>query len=343
MNRKLLGLALLAGIGVAQAAAAQDFDDRWYLTVGAGANIQDHARNTDDVPFGTLGLGKFLTPRWSLDGELNYQNPSSDAPGASNWTQYGISLDLRRHFISPTRKLNPYLLFGIGDERSEEGYLPGVDRKGDYPAAKVGVGLQSTMNRIGLRAELAYRYTFDDDAISPTLAKNLGDVAAAKDDAKSGYGDVLAQVALLIPLGQKALAVAPPPPAPVVRPAAPVPAAPPKITIDLNGVNFDTNKATLRPDAIEILDTASEILSRYPELRVEVAGHTDLCGEAGYNQKLSEARARTVYDYLVKKGTAASRLEGPHGYGETRPLVQTPQTSPACKNETNRRTELNVL
>ena len=47
------------------------------------------------------------------------------------------------------------------------------------------------------------------------------------------------------------------------------------VSIDLKGVNFDFDKATLRPDAVAILSEAIEILKRYPELRVEVAGHTD--------------------------------------------------------------------
>jgi OmpA-OmpF porin, OOP family len=114
------------------------------------------------------------------------------------------------------------------------------------------------------------------------------------------------------------------------------------LTIDLRGVNFDFDKSTLRPDAIAILDEAVGILAKYPEIRVEVAGHTDLCGPDGYNQKLSESRAKAVYDYLTSKGIASSRLAGPNGYGEGRPLEPTAQTFPACKNEKNRRTELNV-
>jgi len=117
---------------------------------------------------------------------------------------------------------------------------------------------------------------------------------------------------------------------------------PVQVAIDLKGVNFDFDKSTLRPDAVSILNEAVSILQRYPDLRVEVAGHTDLCGSDTYNQGLSERRARAVYDYLTSNGVDAGRLVGPNGYGESRPLVQTPQTLPDCKNETNRRTELNV-
>jgi OOP family OmpA-OmpF porin len=114
------------------------------------------------------------------------------------------------------------------------------------------------------------------------------------------------------------------------------------LTIDLRGVNFDFDKDTLRADSIAILDEAVAILSKYPELRVEVAGHTDECGADGYNQGLSDRRAKVVYEYLAGKGIDSARLSGPNGYGETRPLEELGDAYPGCKSERNRRTELNV-
>ena len=65
MNKKLLCVALLGGLSVAQAAQAQDFDDRWYITGSTGMNFQDNDRDTEDAIFGTLGFGKFINPNWS--------------------------------------------------------------------------------------------------------------------------------------------------------------------------------------------------------------------------------------------------------------------------------------
>ena len=84
---------------------------------------------------------------------------------------------------------------------------------------------------------------------------------------------------------------------------------------------------------------ATEILKRYPDLRVEVAGHTDSVGTAAYNQGLSERRAKAVYDYLTSNGIDSSRLAGPVGYGLTRP-IDTNETKEGRAR--NRRTELNV-
>ena len=332
MKIRLLSVAMLAGLAVVQSASAQEFDDRWYLTGSAGFNLQDGDRGTNDAPFGSLGLGKFISPTWSVDGELNYQNPNHDANQDLNWSQYGVSLDLRRHFLAEGRSWNPYALFGLGYQRSEEEYaattgtVSPLQREDGNLAAKVGVGIQGGEGRVRVRTELAYRADFDD-----------GSVNAPSED---WFGDVLASVGVVIPLGPEPTApVAPPPPPP---PAPPAPPPPAPITIDLNGVNFDFDKSTLRPDAVAILNEAVEILKRYPELRVEVAGHTDLCGADTYNQKLSERRATAVYNYLTSNGIDAGRLAGPVGYGESRPLEPTPQTFPACKSEVNRRTELNV-
>ena len=332
MKIGLLSTALLAGLAFSSAANAQEFDDRWYLTGTTGFNLQDNDRGTNDAGFLGLGLGKFVSPNWSIDGELNYQNPNFDANQDLNWSQYGISLDARYHFLSEGRNWNPYLLMGLGYQQSEEEYelylnpnSPGQRKDGNV-AAKVGAGLQSKFGRVGVRTELAYRGDFDDQSVA-----NPGE---------SWFGDVLASVGVIVPLGPEPVAAVAP--APMPAPAPVVDETPLPVTIDLRGVNFDFDKSTLRPDAVAILSEAAEILRRYPEVRVEVAGHTDLCGPEAYNQSLSERRARAVYDYMTSNGIDSSRLTGPLGYGESRPLEPTAQTMPGCKNERNRRTELNV-
>ena len=362
MNKKLLAAALLGGLAVAQAASAQEFDDRWYLTGSTGFNFQDGDRTTDDAPFVSVGLGKFISPTWSLDLDLNYQNPKFDANNDLNWSQYGASVDLRRHFVTEGRGWNPYLLMGLGYQKAEEEFdafpnpvSPGERKDGNF-AAKVGLGLQTTFDKaVAVRAELAYRADFDDQSFT----------APGEDY----FGDVLASIGVVIPLGPK-------PVAPVVAPAPVAPSCadldddgdgvnncndkcpnsqpgqaigpdgcPVPISIDLKGVNFDFDKATLRPDAVAILSEAAEILKRYPDLRVEVAGHTDSKGTDAYNQKLSERRAKAVYDYLTGQGVDAARLTGPTGYGEARPIAPNTNADGSDNPEgraKNRRTELNV-
>src|SRR3546814_1592678 len=61
-------------------------------------NIQDAARDTESVFAHTLGFGRFLNPNWSLEAELNYQNPSKSGQPGLWWSQYGVSADARYHF-----------------------------------------------------------------------------------------------------------------------------------------------------------------------------------------------------------------------------------------------------
>ena len=107
---------------------------------------------------------------------------------------------------------------------------------------------------------------------------------------------------------------APPPPPP------PTPAPPPRELYQLMGANFDFDKATLKPVGKAKLDSAVTVLNQFPDMRVEVQGHTDSVGTLDYNQALSERRAKAAVDYLVSKGIAASRLV-PRGYSKTQPIA----------------------
>jgi len=89
-------------------------------------------------------------------------------------------------------------------------------------------------------------------------------------------------------------------------------------TIILRNVHFDFNKSTLKRESIRTLN--EDFLAQNPDLFFEVAGHTDNIGSIAYNQRLSERRARAVYNYLTTKGIAPNHL-APKGYGETKPIA----------------------
>ena len=111
-----------------------------------------------------------------------------------------------------------------------------------------------------------------------------------------------------------------------------------KKEIKLPGVVFDTNSAELRPESYPILDGAAEVLKRYPELKVEVAGHTDSDASDAYNLALSNRRAATVMQYLKDKG-AANELKS-KGYGERQPIASNKNAEGKAQN---RRVVLRVL
>jgi OmpA-OmpF porin, OOP family len=101
-------------------------------------------------------------------------------------------------------------------------------------------------------------------------------------------------------------------------------------------VNFDTGKATIKPDSTKTLDDAATALKSAPDLKIEVGGHTDNVGNAEANQKLSEERARAVLDALVARGVAAARLTA-KGYGQSAPVADNRSEDGRAKN---RRVEL---
>lgn len=111
-----------------------------------------------------------------------------------------------------------------------------------------------------------------------------------------------------------------------------------KKEIKLPGVEFDTAKADLRPESYPILDGAAEVLKRYPELKIEVAGHTDAQGSDAYNLDLSKRRAATVMKYLQDKGV--SNAVTSRGYGERQPVAS---NKTAEGMQQNRRVVLRVL
>jgi outer membrane protein OmpA-like peptidoglycan-associated protein len=111
-------------------------------------------------------------------------------------------------------------------------------------------------------------------------------------------------------------------------------------TLRLENVYFDTNKATLKPESYASLDEAGGILAKWPQLRIEVAGHTDSQGDEAYNQDLSQRRAQAVLDYLLGKFPLTAEQFSVKGYGESAPIADNGTKEGRAQN---RRVELKVL
>lgn len=104
----------------------------------------------------------------------------------------------------------------------------------------------------------------------------------------------------------------------------------------LQGVTFESGRATLRPESYAVLDIVAASLAANPEIVIEVGGHTDNTGSAAINLRLSQARADAVRAYLATKGVAAERMSA-RGYGPDQPIA--PNTTAAGRAQ-NRRVEL---
>ncbi|MGA7241335.1 MAG: OmpA family protein [Bryobacteraceae bacterium] len=96
-------------------------------------------------------------------------------------------------------------------------------------------------------------------------------------------------------------------------------------------LSFDSSSAKLRPESTEQLANIAHILKAYPALNVTIGGFTDNTGDAAANLQLSQARANSVMQELVKMGVAAGRLEA-EGFGGTAPVADNSTESGRLRN-----------
>ena len=111
--------------------------------------------------------------------------------------------------------------------------------------------------------------------------------------------------------------------------------------ISTSAVRFDSGTAELKPASRPVLDEIGQTLAHWPDLRIEIGGHTDAQGSAESNQRLSEARAQAVLDYLLARVPEIRPAQfSVRGYGESRPVAD---NATAEGRAANRRVEFRVL
>lgn len=110
-------------------------------------------------------------------------------------------------------------------------------------------------------------------------------------------------------------------------------------TIILKNIFFDFDKSTLLQKSYNELSHLIELLNQYPNMIIEIRGHTDGRGTDEYNQVLSESRAKAVVNYLIQQGIDSKRLQF-HGYGKSMPIM-TNDTEEG--RSMNRRVEFKIL
>jgi outer membrane protein OmpA-like peptidoglycan-associated protein len=110
-------------------------------------------------------------------------------------------------------------------------------------------------------------------------------------------------------------------------------------TIVLRNIFFDSDKSALKPESANELERLIKLLKDNPNLKIELASHTDSDGSEEYNLKLSNSRSASVVDYIIAKGISSQRLVA-KGYGESKPIAENETTMGKQKN---RRTEFKIL
>lgn len=360
MKRNTLFALVALALSGASVAQAQDFSS-WYVAPRIGLDVPDDGRDTKTSAFFGIAVGTWYNPNFAIDVEYGINNAdykSSTVRDGHQWESMQLDVAGRWYFGEMGSGWRPYFMAGIGALRhkaysGETLHSFGFARTGGWdPMVTAGVGVQYSMSdRLAFRGELAARYDHDNNSRNSTVSDAFGL------SRESGFTDAIVTVGLTYSFGARAAeevrqetttTTTTPPPAP--PPPREEPTPPPAVAIDLRGVEFKFDHPrvgeALEPslkaptaDSVAILDQAIDTLKRYPNVRVEVDGHTDSVGTDAYNQKLSERRAQGVYDYLTAHGIEASRLDGPKGFGESQP-IDTNDTAEG--RQRNRRTELKV-
>ena len=110
-------------------------------------------------------------------------------------------------------------------------------------------------------------------------------------------------------------------------------------TIVMNNIFFEFDRSGLGEDSYPELKRIIEFMTNNPGVEIEISGHTDSVGSSSYNERLSNRRAKAVFDYMVENGIESSRVVS-RGFGESKPIA-TNDTSEG--REQNRRVEFRIL
>ena len=101
-------------------------------------------------------------------------------------------------------------------------------------------------------------------------------------------------------------------------------------------INFDTDKATIRPDGMPVVDEIAKLLQNHRDIKLSIEGHTDSSGAAAHNRELSSHRAQSVVNALLTKNIEHDRLSA-SGFGAEKPVADNSTPEGRAKN---RRVEL---
>ena len=300
------------------------------------------------------------------DTKRSPQYPLGEAD--HSWTWNGV--DVRWNLRDPSERITPYFITGMGYGRSHDPDLNQISQMG-APSAGMGVIMNIRDNerlavRIQVRDVLMREVGADNfsNHIHATIGIQISRGGKSKDADLDGVRNWLDKEPNT-PIGAKVDAQGrsmdsdgdgvpdgidkcpnTPPGLKVDATGCPIEVSEKETElldtgmIRLQNVNFDTGKATIKPDSYPVLDDVGKVLLQYPMLTMEVGGHTDNTGAKAKNVALSEQRAKAVLDYIEQKFPA---LDKSHftavGYG---PEVPVASNGTALGRAKNRRVEFRV-
>lgn len=366
---KFLIKAVVTGLGLSLMLTSVQAEDRVgdnYVSFLGSAVKTDRSRGNDDgVEGGAIKIGGIISDYWNAEFEIGSLNLDWDQPGGRTTDQTYVGGNLLNVY-NRDGSFQPFFLGGLGFVDNDLKQVK--DETNFYTNLGVGAFVPVFDDKVKLRGEVLYRWENASSNLQDIIL-NLG--------VSIPFGKVAAPVAAAAPPPPPPAAPVDSDGDGVFDDADQCPNTPPgvavdetgceldsdgdgvgdsidkcpdtpagakvdktgcQIIIDLPGVNFRSNSDELLDGADSVLDGAAKTLRDNPDLRVEVAGHTDSDGDAGYNVDLSQRRADTVRNYLLGKDIAAGRISS-RGYGEAQPVAE---NTTADGKRSNRRVELRV-
>jgi OmpA-OmpF porin, OOP family len=344
IKRWIVCSAVLLAPGLA---AAGDEVGQVYINPQVGGFVSDYRRDAHDQIFPGFGLGYNFSKYFSA--EINWNRVVlPDRFDSGTVKLHSLSGDLLG-VLNRGRRFAPFISIGGGAVEDSPSFA--MDSK--HAMEEAGLGM------------LIKLWEAPDDSVAFSLRPEIK--ARFEDYGHSHTTDYLGLVGFQLSFGKgtppppaaAAPPPPPPPPPPPVAQAAPPPppvnprcpeGAPPGAALDqfgcpekgsitLEGVNFETNSATLTTDSYPVLDKVADGLVKHPRLRVEVQGHTDSTGAKAYNMSLSAKRADAVREYLLHKGVNTQQMVS-KGYGPTEPVAS---NATKAGRAANRRVVMQVL
>ena len=321
------------GFGVGQSRAEVDDDRIRAELLGSGLNITSIGDNERDLAYKIFG-GYKLNKNFALEagyfhlGEFGFEATTSPAGTLSgNAKLRGVNLDAVGMFPL-SEKFSAFARLGMQYGYAKDSFAGTgavvVDprkskRAGNY---KAGLGVQYDFtDTLALRGEWE-RYRLNDGV------GNRGDIDMVSAGLIFKFGERKVVAVAPAPVAEPVAVVAapPPPPAPVPAPVAAVepPVVAPVKTAQycsILEVQFEINRGEIQREEKEKFAVLAKFLKKYPDTTAIVEGHSDNVGSDEDNLKLSQHRAQSVVDFLVKdQGIAPPRLKA-IGYGEERPIA----------------------
>lgn len=317
-------------------ASAQEFTPGWYLQLrgGVGETIGETAWQDLLSPAADLSIGYQFTPVFGLRGDVLAWQGKGAQSGINaatevykfNFAQAALdaTFDICNIFnTNVNRALSPYVYAGIGaNARFGNDEAQAIAAKGasfEYlwdgtklsPAGRAGAGFDIRLSdAVKLNIEAGV------NALSDKFNSKKNNDANGLDMDFQYTGLVGIKIALgKKPAPAPAPVVVPPAPAPAPAPKpepkpvvtpAPAPAPAPEL---MENIYFIIGKWNIQSSEVAKLDEIASFMKQYPETKVKLTGHADKgTGSASRNQFLSEKRAETVTNELIKRGIDASRI-----------------------------------